>query len=103
MMKTPSERMLGVLLIIMAVVTVGQTAWYSWEQQKCNEAFAQHLVTRSQWMQEDRAALQNLIVAVFENDSDPAQFRAYRHWMQVTEENNRAREAHPLAELASCD
>jgi hypothetical protein len=103
MATTKTERVLGVLLIVMALVTTGQTAWYSHEQQNCNEAFAKNLAARSQWAAEDREALNNLIITVFTYDNDRRQVAAYRRWRHITTTNERARVAQPLPALADCE
>lgn len=103
MMGRYSSRILGVLLIIMALVTTGQTAWYSYEQQKCNEIFARNLAERSKWSDQDRQALNNLIITVFENQRERAQEAAYRHWRRTVERNTRLRSRVSLPDLAGCD
>lgn len=100
--KIALPRWAGVLIVLMAVITTGQTAWFSWEQQKCNEAFAQNLAARSQWSDQDRAALNQLIIEVFEG-GDGSQLRAYHQWRQVTTRNQERRARVSLPELASCD
>lgn len=94
---------LGIALVVLALVSLGQTAWYSWEQQKCNEAFSQNLSARVEWEAQDRRALNNLIISVFTDDRDHEQIAAYRHWLKVTERNAERRARTPLPPLAACD
>jgi hypothetical protein len=96
-------RTLGVLMIIMAVVTVGQTAWYSTEQQKCNESFARNLAIRTEWNDQDREALNDLIVTVFENHEDWKQRAAYLEWKATSRRNELNRAQQDLPDIAQCD
>lgn len=104
MTERNNSRILGILLIIMAVVSTGQTAWYSWEQQKCNEAFAQNLVERGHATQDDRAAVYRLFRTIYNHPADDqAEFRAFRHYFRTYHQTARRYANLPLDPDKICD
>lgn len=96
-------RVLGAVLVVMGAASVGQTAWYSWEQQKCNEIFAENLAKRSEWGNQDRTALNEFIVAIFASKRQAEVQEAYVHWRETVTRNDELRDATPLPDLADCD
>ena len=86
------NRILGVLLIIMALITTGQTAWYSWEQQKCNEAFVQGQVRLRKLAQQDRAAVYNLLHTIWSAPrDDQVEIQAFKHYFETYRRTTQAR------------
>lgn len=102
--RTGIPRWVGVLVVVMALASTGQTAWYSWEQQKCNEAFADNLAARSRWADQDRTAMQTFWASVYAHpQAEERNLVLFREWVQTFERNNERRAATPLPDLASCD
>lgn len=97
-------RIFGALLVVMALVTTGQTAWYSYEQQKCNEAFARNLALRSEWADQDRRAAQRFWMAVYQHPRDRTRNIAlFQNWVETFQTNNERRARTSLPNLADCE
>ena len=96
MFSLMERKTLGIIITVLALVSVGQTAWYSWEQQKCNEAFAQNLAIQIQTQREDRETLNTLIRSVFTTNDERARMLAFREWNRQVAESDTKREKNPI-------
>lgn len=103
--KPPSSRWLGIIVSIMAVVTVLQGTYYTWEtkktldcQAKFNADFAAVLSKRAQWAEEDKAAEIKLWKDFL--TSKPTQARTVlQEYLVATDRTDKLRAENPLPKL----
>lgn len=107
-----ATRLLGIVVALLAVVTVVQgvvaqrrIADVAECQAEYNDRFAEALQVRSQLADEDREALHNMLLAVYEqrHDSRAERYRTFQQWVETTQANERERADHPVPELPKGD
>lgn len=106
-----ASRVLGIIVALLAVVTVVQAYVFQREraevigcQTQYNAAIADATRARAQLANEDRHALNTLLLSIYERRGDErAQLRAYTDWVNTTRRTEVERKQHPLPELPKGD
>lgn len=105
-------RVLGIVVALLAIVTVVQGYMLSSKQAavvECqatyNDRFAEATQRRAALADEDREALTNMLLGLYRqrDDSERERLRTFEQWVETTQRNERYREAHPLPELPKGD
>lgn len=106
-----ATRWLGIVVAILAVVTVTQSYLASRrlsEVTDCQADYNQRIVDvtriRSQLADEDRTALNTMLLTIYtKRDDKPAQLAAYTAWVNTVRTNEVERKQHPLPEWPGGD
>lgn len=101
-----SQRVVGIIIIVLALMTVGSTAYYSHEQReitRCqaqyNDRFAQQIEERNRIAESDRKNLTELVKAVVNSKSREESHKALEKYLEIMEKNDEDRQDHPLPGL----
>lgn len=106
------SRWLGLVAMLLAVATVVQGVAQQRRlndisecQTEYNNDFAQSVQQRSALGDEDRNALQEMLLALYRqrDDSTEERLRTFEEWVATTQRNERERAEHPLPELPKGD
>lgn len=101
-----SQRIVGIIIIVLALMTVGSTAYYNHEQReitRCqaqyNDQFAQQIKERNKISESDRENLTALVKAVVNSKSREESHKALENYLKTMEKNDEERKEHPLPGL----
>jgi len=103
-----ATRILGIVVALLAVITVGQgvvsarrDAGITECQARYNHQFARAMGVRVNLADRDRRALQTMLVTIYRKRDAPPQERlaAFQEWVDTVERTERERKDHPLPEL----
>lgn len=107
-----ATRWLGIVVALLAIVTVAQALYLNRKQAEVvecqtnfNNTFSEVSTLRSKLANEDRLALQNMLLALYrQRGADEARrLETFREWVTTVERNEREREANPLPALPHGD
>lgn len=107
-----ATRWLGIVVALLAIVTVTQGVIAQRRigevtscQARFNSEFAQATSVRAQLANEDRLALQNMLLALYrQRGADEARrLETFQEWVRTVEQSERERAEHPLPELPKGD
>jgi dipeptide/tripeptide permease len=105
-----ATRIIGIVVLLLAIFTVVQNTRTSQRlsdvtscQAKFNHEFAEVSTLRAALADQDRRALQDMLLALYQqrNASQDKRLRTFEAWVATTERNDRARKQNPLPELPS--
>lgn len=103
-------RWLGVVVILLAVVTVAQGVYFSRQaretshcQAQFNSDFSTALTLRNGWAAEDRAQLTKMIDTVLTGATPEVRRKALEDYLAAVHKNDALRAQHPLPELSDRD
>lgn len=103
-----ATRIIGIIVLLLAIFTVAQntsTARHLNEVTDCqarfNHEFAEVSTLRAQLADQDRKALQNMLLALYQQRDATARkrLRTFQQWVKTVERNERERRENPLPEL----
>lgn len=108
---TTATRWLGVIVILLAVASVIQGVVTQRRlsdvtecQAEFNAEFAEVLTLRADLAEEDRVALQSMLIGIYRvREDDAAQEERFREYVEQIQASNEEREDHPLPELPRGD
>lgn len=107
-----ATRWLGIIVALLAIVTVTQGVMAQRRigdvtecQAQFNDEFAKATAVRSQLANDDRLALQNMLLALYQQrGADEARrLKTFEKWVKTVEASERERREHPLPELPKGD
>lgn len=101
-----SQRIVGVIILLLALMTLGSTVYYNYVQRattRCqaqfNEKFIEQLNARNRIADNDRESLSNLVKAVTNARSREDSHKALENYLRTKEKNDAERREHPLPSL----
>jgi hypothetical protein len=108
-MMHPSNRSLGVWLIVIAVVLGAWTVYSQWQdtrfiscQTDFNEATNAVQRQRASWADEDRKALNTMIFTVVQVQNQRVRKQAVDNYVDTVRDNDHNRRANPLPTRPDC-
>jgi inorganic triphosphatase YgiF len=105
-----ATRIIGIVVLLLAIFTVVQntrTTHHLNDVTACqadfNHEFAEVVTLRSKLGDQDRKALQDMLLALYRQRNEDAKqrLRTFEAWVKTTERNERERKQNPLPELPS--
>lgn len=107
--KTPQSKF-GVFLVVLAIFTVIQTAYFSYEQNRVteclsnyNHSLAEVQNLRAQWLDQDRQAFIEFFDTYQGNPTEEERRAAFFNLIETYEKNTERRKSTPLPRLEKCD
>lgn len=101
-----SQRIVGGVVLVLAITTVGSTAYYTHEQRQItecqagfNEKFIEQLNARNKISESDRESLADLVKAVTNSTSREESRKALENYLKTKDKNDAERREHPYPEL----
>lgn len=100
----------AIVVLVLALVTVFQSAYFSWEQRRGTECLAQYnedfaiaAQQRTAWADEDRAALKEFMKTYRRSGPEEEKDAAWEALVSTYDQNDKNREATPYPDENSCD
>lgn len=101
-----SQRIVGSVVLVLALTTVGSTAYYSHEQRQATECqaefniqFIDQIKERNRISESDRESLATLVKEVTNSKSREERRKALEDYIKTKDKNDAERREHPYPEL----
>lgn len=101
-----SQRVVGVIILVLTLMTVGSTAYYTHEQreiERCqaqfNDRFIQQINERNKIGNSDRESLAKLVEQMLTLPKKEDRRKALQDYLKQKDKNDEERKKHPLPEL----
>jgi uncharacterized protein HemX len=100
----PTNRLIGIVVVILAVITVANSAYFTWQQQQVsdcqadvNSQFIEALKSRSSTADDDRTALKELATTIVNHPEQAGE--ALQDYVSTLKASDKERKRNPLPPL----